>query len=54
MSFYGLLWRVLPGSPAVKVGLLAVLAAIVVYVLFAWVFPAIADFMPFNNVTISD
>jgi hypothetical protein len=49
---YGWLWRHLPGSTAVRVGILVVLAATVVAVCFLWVFPAIAPLMPFNDITV--
>lgn len=49
---YGLLWRALPGPKALKAVELIVLAAIVIAVLFTWVFPAIAPLMPFNSTTV--
>lgn len=49
---YGLLWRALPGPKTLKVVELIVLAAIVIAVLFTWVFPAIAPLMPFNSTTV--
>ena len=49
---YPLLWRILPGPKPVKVLELVVLAAIVVAVLFTWVFPAIAPLMPFSANTV--
>lgn len=52
MSFYGWLWRILPGPIAVKAVLAVVLALAVVAVLFTWVFPAIAPLIPFNDNTI--
>ncbi|WP_395885314.1 hypothetical protein [Curtobacterium pusillum] len=40
-------WRILPGPVVVKVLLLLVLLAAVVYALFTWVFPWIAaDILP--------
>jgi hypothetical protein len=54
MSFYGWLWRVLPGPTAVKVIQLAVLALAVVGALFIWVFPQIAPYMPFNDITVEN
>lgn len=54
MSFYGWLWRALPGSMPVKVVLVLVLALTVIAVLFTWVFPAIAPFMPFNDTTVGE
>lgn len=52
MSFYGWLWRVLPGPVVVRALQLIVLAAVVIGALFAWVFPAIAPLMPFNETTV--
>jgi len=52
MSFYGLIWRLLPGPTALKVVETAVLVLAVVAVLFVWVFPAVAPFMPFNDTTV--
>lgn len=52
MSFYGWLWRVLPGPVPVKALLALILALAVVAVLFTWVFPVIAPFMPFNDTTV--
>jgi hypothetical protein len=52
MSFYGLIWRLLPGPKPVKVIEALLLIALVLFVLFNWVFPEIADYMPFNDVTV--
>lgn len=49
---YGLLWRALPGPAWLRVIILIVLALLVVFVLFQWVFPQIAPYMPFNNGTV--
>lgn len=49
---YAVLWRVLPGPWPVKVIEALVLAAIVVAVLFRWVFPVISPLMPFTNNTV--
>lgn len=46
---YGALWRVLPGPAWVRVLLLLVLAAAVVLVCFEWLFPIVAERMPFND-----
>lgn len=54
MSFYGLLWRLLPGPTAVKVVEAVVMFAAVVAVLFIWVFPQIAPLMPFNQITVGE
>ncbi|HEY3337232.1 MAG TPA: hypothetical protein VGK18_01900 [Propionicimonas sp.] len=52
MSFYGLIWRVLPGPKALKVVEAAILLLAVVAVLFTWVFPVVAPYMPFNDNTV--
>ncbi len=52
MSFYGLIWRILPGPTALKVVEALILALAVVAALFTWVFPLIAPFMPFNETTV--
>ena len=54
MSMYGALWRLLPGPAWLRVVLLAVLAALVVVVLFRWVFPALEPYMPFDEQTVVD
>ncbi|MCE1173875.1 MAG: hypothetical protein LWW77_04610 [Propionibacteriales bacterium] len=52
MSFYGWLWRILPGpTPAKVIGALILLVAVIA-ALFTWVFPAIAPLMPFNETTV--
>lgn len=52
MSFYGWLWRILPGPIPVKVIGALVLLTAVLAVLFTLVFPAIAPLMPFNETTV--
>jgi hypothetical protein len=51
-SFYGWLWRRLPGSRLVRVVTLVVLAAIIVVLLFLVVFPWVEPRLPFNQVTV--
>jgi len=46
---YGALWRVLPGPAWLRVVLLLVLAAAVVLACFEWLFPVVAEYMPFND-----
>jgi hypothetical protein len=46
---YGALWRVLPGPAWGRVLILLVLAAAVVLVCFEWLFPLVAEYMPFND-----
>lgn len=52
MSFYGFIWRILPGPTAVKVVEAVILVLAVVAVLFTWVFPLLAPYMPFNETTV--
>ncbi len=54
MSFYGLLWRLLPGPWAVKLVEALLLVVAVVAVLFTWVFPAVAPYLPFNETTVGE
>lgn len=49
---YRWLWRWLPGPSWVRGALAVLIAAAVVAVCFTWVFPAIAPFMPFNDITV--
>lgn len=49
---YGLLWRVLPGPVWLRIIICVLLALAVVFVLFQWVFPAIAPALPFNDGTV--
>jgi hypothetical protein len=51
---YGLLWRMLPGPAWLRAVILVALALTVVLVLFEWVFPAVADYMPFNEQTVGE
>ena len=46
---YGALWRVLPGPWWVRLLILLVLAAAVVFVLFEWVFPVIDRLVSTND-----
>lgn len=54
MSFYGSIWRLLPGPTALKVIEALVLTAVVLAVLFGWVFPQVAPYMPFNETTVGE
>lgn len=49
---YAALWRVLPGPWWVRVLILLVLAAAVVYGLFMWVFPWVSQFVNPQDVTV--
>lgn len=51
---YGWIWRQLPG-PIWARAIIAVLAlAIVVLVLFEWVFPAVSALLPFQEQTVTN
>lgn len=54
MSFYGLVWRLLPGPKPVKAIEALVLLLLVVAALFTWVFPLLAPLMPFNETTVGE
>ena len=47
-------WRRLPGPWPTRVGLLALVAAAVIVLLFAVVFPWLEPRLPFNQVTVGD
>lgn len=49
---YGLLWRALPGPTWLRIIILLILAAAVVWVLFEYVFPVIEPYMPFQQTEI--
>lgn len=49
---YGWIWRHLPGPAPVRALVAVVLAGAVVAALFTWVFPVVADWMPFTDVTV--
>jgi hypothetical protein len=49
---YGALWRVLPGPAWLRVILMLVLTAAVVFALFTWVFPWIDALINPINVTV--
>ena len=51
-EMYAAIWRVLPGTRWVKLCWALVLFLIVVAILFAWVFPAIAPLLPFDRVSV--
>lgn len=54
MSFYGFIWRILPGPKPVKILLYAVLILAVVAALFTWVFPVLEPYMPGNDITVEE
>lgn len=49
---YGAIWRLLPGPLWLRVILAVVLAAAVVAACFQWVYPWLAEYMPFNDTTV--
>ncbi len=49
---YGWVWRRLPGPFAVRALIGLLLLALVVVLLFAWVFPWLEPRLPFNDVTV--
>ena len=54
MTVYGALWRILPGPAWIRVILLLVLAAAVVFALFSWVFPWADAILNPINVTVEE
>lgn len=52
MTVYGALWRVLPGPWWVRLLLLLILIAAVVFALFTWVFPWVDGTLNPINVTV--
>lgn len=50
---YAALWRLLPGNRLVKALLSLLLFAVVVMVLFVWVFPWASPLLPLNDVTVT-
>ena len=51
---YSWMFRHLPGPLWVRVLITLLALAAIVVVLFGWVFPAIAPYMPFNEATIEE
>lgn len=51
---YGWLWRNLPGPVPARLVQVVVLAAAVVVVCFGWLFPAVAPYLPFNQLTVEE
>ena len=49
---YGALWRVLPGPECLRIILVLLLAAAVVFALFTWVFPWVDAILNPINVTV--
>lgn len=51
---YAALWRALRGPWWAKLGQTLVLAALVVAILFTWVFPIVLSLLPDEEVTVPD
>ena len=51
---YAWLWGHLPGPALVRVVLLLAAFAVIVGVLFVWVFPWAETWLPFTDVTVDD
>ena len=51
---YGALWRVLPGPWWLRLLLLLVLLAAVLFVLVEWVFPFVNELVPAPDVTVEE
>lgn len=49
---YGALWRALPGPWWVRLFLLLVMAAAVVWVCFEWAFPWLSEYLQLNENTV--
>ena len=49
---YGWIWRNLPGSTAIKAGEALVLVAVVLVLLWMYVFPWVEHTLPLNAVTV--
>ncbi|MDQ4503859.1 hypothetical protein [Sinomonas sp. ASV322] len=50
---YATLWRILPGAPLAKAIQCVLLLLAVVVLLFAWVFPAVAQLVAPQNATVA-
>ena len=51
---YGALWRVLPGPVWLRILILLVLLAVVLYLLATWVFPWVQSFIDPQEVTVEE
>ena len=54
LTVYGALWRVLPGPWWLRLLLLLVLLAAVLFVLVEWVFPLVNELVPAPDVTVEE
>lgn len=51
---YGALWRILPGPVWIRIILLILLLALVLYALVTWVFPFVDQFVAPQDVTVEE
>lgn len=51
---YGALWRILPGPAWLRVLILVVLLAVVLFCLIEWVFPWVNSLLPTQEVTVDE
>jgi len=49
---YGLFWRILPGPAWFRAIIALAIALVAIYACFKWVYPVLADWMPFNDGTV--
>ena len=49
---YAVLWRALPGPVVVRVLLLLLILALVVFMCFEWLFPLVASWLPYDETTV--
>lgn len=54
MSFYGFIWRHLPGPLPVRVLLAVVLVVAAVAALFVWVFPVLEPYVPGSDIVVGE
>ena len=51
---YGAFWRALPGPALIKLLIILILLAAIVYALFEYVFPWLEPYLPLNESTIEE
>ena len=49
---YAALWRALPGPGLVRLAILLLLIAVVVFACFEWLFPLVASWLPYDETTV--
>ncbi|KQO81507.1 hypothetical protein ASF17_10010 [Frigoribacterium sp. Leaf263] len=54
LTVYAALWRILPGPWWVRLVILIVLLAAVLFALVEWVFPAVNEMLPTPDVTVEN